>query len=188
MKAAYPIGFLPWHINDFFLILVFSFAKIECTYSKGIYTYLKKKRCLFSWVCDPERAVSCTSEVSLAFPIKFDHEIFNSSNLLWHQKCLAFALQHSDLSQIRPSWLMVKLDGSKKQIRVTGLLPNSGSLAMGPLKITVSLKLLPRSTSVVCLQLACSFPLSGFFLTCQCRHFFFLEAFLCPLKQLGQCS
>lgn len=51
----------------------------------------------------------------------------------------------------------------------------------------VSPRLLPHSTSVVCLQLACSFPLSGLFLTCQCRPFFFLETFLCPLKQLGQC-
>lgn len=174
----------------FFLILVFSFAKIECTYSKGIYTYLKKKKkgaCFPGYVT--QRGLCPVPPKCLwLFLLNLIMRFFNSSNLLWHQKCLAFALQHSDLSQIRPSWLMVKLDGSKKQIRVTGLLPNSGSLAMGPLKITVSLKLLPRSTSVVCLQLACSFPLSGFFLTCQCRHFFFLEAFLCPLKQLGQCS
>lgn len=48
-------------------------------------------------------------------------------------------LQHSNLLQIRPSRLMVKLDGDKKQIRVTALLPHSGSVAMGPRKITLCL-------------------------------------------------
>lgn len=57
------------------------------TYLKGVYTYLKEAiEGLVSWVCDPEGAASCTLDVSLAFSDRFDHEIFNSSNLLCQLK------------------------------------------------------------------------------------------------------
>lgn len=63
------------------------FAKIKCTYNKEMYTYLKETiECLVSWVCDTMGGVSCTLDVSLTFSPRFDHEIFNSSNLLCQLK------------------------------------------------------------------------------------------------------